>query len=127
MANTRTALSPYKGYLIIKVNNYRYCINRIINPDKVNLTGKDAVYHLNIEDIAYLDTKYSLEDAHRFIRQHKRNSKLEIQTIWDMQDKLLHATEKDIDNFWQEARQLGIEPELRTYIRYPVATGHVCI
>lgn len=127
MANFRTALAPYQGYFIIKVDHYKYCINRIINPDKVALRGKDAVYHLNMEDIAYVGVEYSLPEAHAFIRNHKKNSTLSTQIIWDMQNELLKTKEKDLPAFWNRANKLGIESELRSYISYPVFTGGILI
>ena len=127
MANFRIALAPYMGYFIIKVDHYKYCINRIINPAKVTLRGKDAIYHLNMEDIAYVGVEYSLSEAHAFIRNHKKNSKLSNQLIWDMQTELIKIKEKDLPAFWNRAKSLGIEEELRSYINYPVDTGNILI
>ena len=127
MANFRIALAPYMGYFIIKFDHYKYCINRIINPAKVTLRGKDAIYHLNMEDIAYVGVAYSLSDAHAFIRNHKKTSTLDNQMIWDMQTKLMKLKKEEVPAFWDKAKKLGIKTELQSYISYPVNTGGILI
>ena len=121
MTNFRDPMAPYKGYFIMRIDRCMYYINRIINPEKENLKGKDAVYNLTWDDLVYIGAcKYSLEAAHSFIRQHKKESKINNDTIWKYRERFRLASESDWDKLWEEAKAQGIYEELKTYIRLPI-------
>ena len=122
MSKDKVVLSPYMGYLILKVNGCKYYMYRIINPDKENIKKQD-IGKLNKEDIVFVGLRYNLYNAYGFIRQHKKNSRIDTQTFWDMQTELIHTSKEDIDKFWTKTKKMGIEKELKLYLTYPVETG----
>ncbi len=121
MTNFRDPMAPYKGYFIMRIDRNVYYINRIINPAKENLKGKSAVYKLTWNDLVYTGhCEYSLEAAHRFIRKHRKESKINNDTIWEYHEKFRLAQESDWDTIWEEVKTKGIYDELITYIKLPI-------
>lgn len=127
MANTRIALSPYQGYFIVKVNGCKYYVNRIINPAKVNLRGRQAVHELNREDIVYVGIRYGLQDAYALARHNKKATGITNETMWELRNELKDTPKENIGQFWAKAKKMGIEQELRLYLEYPAAEGPVCL